>query len=124
MNYYIIIDSTAKPKWDFTLSSNSVPEDAPNGTLIGKLALVSGPSGSYMYRVADVRQPFRVVGTELVLVYSQPLDYETSNSTTVVIVSTNSEGISARKSFIITITSECKLFFILFFDYLYFVRLF
>jgi len=98
-------DSTARPKWDFTLSSKSVPEDAPNGTLIGQLSLVSGPSGSYTYRVADMRQPFRIVGTELVLVYSQPLDYETSNSTTIVIVSTNSEGISARKSFIITITN-------------------
>ena len=103
---HFFLANTVKPVWDFTLSSNTVPEDAPNGTEVGSLSVINAPPGTYKFIVPDLTKPFRVVGTKLVLVYGQPLDYETSNSTNVVIVSTNDAGFYVTKSFLIMITSK------------------
>ena len=100
------IESTVKPAWDFILSSNTVSEDAINGTEVGTLSVVNAQSAVYTFSIPDVRKPFRIVGTKLLLVNSQPLDYETSNQTSVVIVSTDSSGARVVKSFTIIITSE------------------
>ena len=78
----------------------------PTVQKLENFSVVSGSPGGYTYRVSDSRKPFRVIGTKLVLVYGQPLDYETSNSTDVVIVSTNNAGVRVTKSFLIKITSK------------------
>ena len=99
-------EDTTAANWGVALSSNTVSEDAPNGTEIGTLSVINGRSDSYSFKVSDSRMPFRVAETKLILVIGQPLDYESTNTTHVIIVSTNSKQVSVMKAFTIKITSK------------------
>ena len=90
------------------MSSNSISEDAANGTKIGTLSMINGDAGqSYVFSISSKnRVPFRISGNDLILVIGAPLDYEETNSTAVGIIAVDSTGKTVHKMFLIQITSK------------------
>ena len=98
---------------DIALSSNTIPEDALNGTKIGTLSVIN-PKAGKTYRFAVVHPeviPFRIVGNDLILVTGVPLDYETTNSTGVGVLVVDSDGTTVQRLFEIRITSNISFHF-------------
>ena len=96
---------------DIALSSNTISEDALNGTRIGTLSVINGKRGStYQLRVMQAESaPFRIVRSDLILVTGAPLDYETTNSTGVGIIAVGSDGTTVQRLFLIRIISKSPL---------------
>lgn len=93
---------------NIALSSNSVREDALNGTTVGTLSIINPkPGKTYEFSLVQPDAvPLKVVGTDLILVIGAPLDYETSNSTGVGILAVDSDGMTVQRMFELEITSE------------------
>ena len=95
-------------KLDIALSSNTIPEDAQNGTKIGTLSILHGKPGAiYRLRIMSLEEaPFRLAGNDLILVTGVPLDYETTNATGVGIIAVDASGNTVQRMFLIKITSK------------------
>lgn len=103
-------------KLDIALSSNTIPEDAQNGTKVGTLSMLHGkPGATYRLRIMNREEvPFRLAGNDLILVTGVPLDYETTNSTGVGIIAVDSSGNTVQRMFLIKITSNDIFVFLLY----------
>lgn len=86
---------------DISLSSTAVDENDA-GAVIGVLATVD-PGDTHTYSVDDGR--FEVVGNQLKLKDGIALNYEATASIPIVVTSTDSEGLTFDKNFVITVNN-------------------
>ena len=90
---------------DIILAGSSVPENSPNGTVVGLLAAVDPDAGdtATFSLTNDANGLFAISGANLVV--AGPLDYETATSQRVTVRVTDSGGLSYDKSFTIGVTN-------------------
>ena len=90
------------------MSSNSIPEDALNGTKVGTFSVINPrPGQTYTLSLVQANAvPFKIVGRDLILITGVPLDYETTNSTAIGVLISDSNGTTSQKMFEIRITSK------------------
>ena len=111
MYLYFLASGDHRLFLDITLSSNSIPEDALNGTKVGTFSVIN-PKPGQTYTLALVQAeavPFKIVGRDLILITGVPLDYETTNSTAIGVLISDSNGTTFQRMFEIRITSKILL---------------
>ena len=86
-----------------SLSHASVPELSQGGKLVGLLtAKVAGTGDAFTYTLLDsAGGRFIIDGDRLLVAGGAGLDYESHQSHTVVVLATDSEGVTVRESFVI-----------------------
>ncbi len=97
--------SNAAPT-DILLSSASVPENSPNGTVVGELSALDPDAGdSLTFSLLDSADGrFGLSGSNLIVTDSSRLDFETNTSHSVTVRVTDSGGNDFQRVFIIEVT--------------------
>ena len=101
------------PPTDITLSATSVAENLPIGTSVGTLATTDPDSGgSFTYQLvsgtgSNDNSKFTITGNTLKT--AAVFDFETKNSYSIRVRTTDQGGLSAEKSFTVSITNVTEL---------------
>ena len=96
------LPATNPPSPQIILSYDRVYEDSPGGTFIGRLSTLNSDSQIHYYTLLDdANGLFTVQEDELRLVAMAQLDFETTPHYTVVVQSTDDQGISFNQNFTI-----------------------
>ena len=93
---------------DATLTSNTVAENAANGTVVGTVAGVDPDAGStFSYSLANTEGPFAINATTGVVTVQNfyQLDYESSTTQSITVNVTDQGGLTLSKNFTINVTN-------------------
>lgn len=96
----ITVTNVNEPPTDFTLSANTVDENAANGTVIGSFSTTDVDVGdTFVYTFdtgGDAGGRFAIVGNELRVANSALLDFETNPSHPIAVIVTDNGGVNGN----------------------------
>ena len=87
---------------DINLSNNSVDENLNSGVVVGTLTTFDNAGDTHSYQLLSGNSNFEIVGNELRTTTS--FNYDTQNTYTINVQSTDSEGSSISKNFTVLVT--------------------
>ncbi|MFN7141049.1 MAG: Ig-like domain-containing protein, partial [Limisphaerales bacterium] len=99
-----VIQPTPQSPTDILLSSNVIPENSTNGTLIGTLSAVDPDSANHVFALLDsAGGRFRIQGNQLLVDNGELLDFETASSHTILVKATDPEDLAFSKTLTIEV---------------------
>jgi Ca2+-binding RTX toxin-like protein len=104
INLHVLDNDDSNRPTDIVLTGGSIAENADAGTPVGTLSTVDpNPGDTFTYKLADTSN-FVIVGNEIRVANNSHLDFETQQTQTVQVVTTDAAGHSFVKDITIGIT--------------------
>jgi VCBS repeat-containing protein len=98
----------ARPPTDIQLSSAIIPENSPNGTIVGTLLAVDDPDGGDVFTFEltdDAGGRFSLNGDQLIVSNSTLLNFESANSHAVSVTVKDADGFTFDQQLTISVTN-------------------
>lgn len=105
-SFLLTVTGTAGAPTDIVLSNDTIPETAPDGSMVATVAVVDPDAGdSHTLTLSDdAAGRFALVGADLVVADTSRLDFELTNAHEITITAVDLSGNAFAKSFVIHLT--------------------